>query len=195
MDSIPDRLIKIVCIGDSGTGKTSIVQTFTRKDDVDIDRIEPTVGIDFATKRVTVGSKRIKMTIWDTAGQERFRSLAPSYYRGAEIIIVVYDITDEKTFENIDFWISQVKETVTTEPIMVLIGNKTDLEDERVVERARGEREAKIRRALFIETSARTRERITQPFKMAVKAALKKPSLLVPTVALEKQEEKAWGCC
>lgn len=191
-----DRVIKIVCIGDSNTGKSSIVQTFVSKKQVDIDQIEPTVGIDFATKHAKVGGKRIKMTIWDTAGQERFRSLARSYYRGAEVLVVVYDITNEETFENIDYWIKEAEKGLTTTPIIVIVGNKTDLENKRVVERARGEREAEIRRAIFIETSARTRERITKPFEMAVKAALKKPSVRVKAVALEEPENNYIpGCC
>jgi small GTP-binding protein len=195
----PYRTIKIVCVGDSGTGKSSIVQTFVNKDDVDIDQIETTVGIDFATKHVTVGSKRIKLTIWDTAGQERFRSLARSYYRGAEVLVVVYDITDEKTFENIDYWIKEAEDGLTTTPVIVLVGNKTDLEDERVVDRTRGEREAKIRRAMFIETSARTRKRITQPFKLAVKSALKRTPRTVQRVqriSLEPTpDDYVSGCC
>jgi len=197
MASVADRVIKIVCVGDSGTGKSSIVQTFVHKEDVDIDNLQATVGVDFVNKRVTVGSKRIKMTIWDTAGQERYKSLVRSYYRGAEVLVVVYDITDEKTFENIDFWIKEASDCMNNKPVIVLVGNKTDLEEERVVERNRGERQARIRRAIFVETSARTRECITQPFKLAVKAALKKPSIRKQNISIERStdEKNGWNCC
>lgn len=167
--SIPHRVVKVVCIGDSNTGKSSIVQTFINKN-TNIDRIETTVGVDFATKHLTIRSKKVRLTIWDTAGQERFRSLTYSYYRGAEVLLIVYDVTNRISFDNIQFWLDEAYESIqTTNPILVLVGNKIDLDDERKVDRKEGLAVAKKNQMLFIETSARTHDKIAQPFLKALK--------------------------
>ena len=162
------RVVKIVCIGDSNTGKTSIVKKFNDKN-TDIDRIESTVGVDFTTKLLRVKGKEVKLTIWDTAGQERFRALAPSYYRGAEVLLVVYDVTNRESFDNVSFWLEEAESGLTTDPILVLVGNKIDLEGERLVSRKRALAFAAEREMLFIETSARTHHQIAKPFTAAVK--------------------------
>ena len=100
-----DYLFKIVIIGDSGVGKSNLLSRFV--DDTFSMDSKPTIGVEFATKTLSIDSKSIKNQIWDTAGQERFRTITGAYYKGAHAIIVVYDITRKETFEDIDaFWLS-----------------------------------------------------------------------------------------
>ncbi|KAF9594179.1 hypothetical protein IFM89_028836 [Coptis chinensis] len=121
-----DYSFKILLIGDSSVGKSSLLLSFI-SNSVD-DNLSPTIGVDFKIKLLTVGEKKLKLTIWDTAGQERFRTLTSSYYRGAQGIILVYDVTRRETFTNLsDIWAREV-ELYSTNPdcIKMLVGNKVD---------------------------------------------------------------------
>ncbi len=127
-------LYKVILVGDSGVGKTNIVSRFV--DDSFTDSVRSTIGIDFQVKVIDTGSEKIKLQIWDTAGQERFRSISRSYYKYAYGIIVVFDLTNRKSFENIEKWINDV-ETLSEYDLtyieLLLIGNKADLDDKRQV--------------------------------------------------------------
>ena len=164
--------IKIVIVGDSGTGKTSIVQTYC-KPNTDIDTLTPTVGVDFSSKCIDVNNQEVKLTIWDTAGQERFRSLCASYYRGAHVVIVVYDVTDIESFSNVESWLEEAHtQAIRKGAVFVLVGNKTDLDEERAVSRDQGEFLAQTKHMIFVETSARTHHRIHEPIDLAVQRTL-----------------------
>lgn len=102
-----DHLYKIVLIGDSAVGKSNILSRFT-KNEFNAES-KTTIGVEFATKNVTMDSKKVKLQVWDTAGQERFRSMASAYYRGALGALLVYDITRRNTFENLDKWVKELK--------------------------------------------------------------------------------------
>ncbi|KAL9256666.1 Ras-related protein [Drosera capensis] len=122
-----DFLFKLLMIGDSGVGKSSLLLSFTS--DI-FEDLSPTIGVDFKVKYVNVGGKKLKLAIWDTAGQERFRTLTSSYYRGAQGIIMVYDVTRRETFTNLrEIWAREIDLYSTNQDcIKMLVGNKVDKE-------------------------------------------------------------------
>uniref|UniRef100_A0A0A9WD40 Ras-related protein Rab-43 n=1 Tax=Lygus hesperus TaxID=30085 RepID=A0A0A9WD40_LYGHE len=127
-----DFLFKIVLIGDCGAGKTSVVQRF--KTGNFVERHGNTIGVDFSMKSVTIENKKVKLQIWDTAGQERFRTITQSYYRSANGVIIVYDITKRSSFLNLHRWIEEVRRYTASNVLLILIGNKCDLNSLREVE-------------------------------------------------------------
>ena len=122
--------LKILIIGESGVGKSSLLLRFT--DDQFDAEISATIGVDFKVKVITIDGNKVKLAIWDTAGQERFRTLTPSYYRGGQGAILVYDVTNRESFQKIEDWLNEL-ETYTTnhDMIKMLVGNKCDMEAER----------------------------------------------------------------
>ncbi|TYJ99964.1 ras-related protein RABC2a-like [Cucumis melo var. makuwa] len=147
-------------------------------------------GVDFKIKMVTVGGKRLKLTIWDTAGQERFGTLTSSYYRGAHGIILVYDVTRRETFTNlINIWAKEVELYLTNrECIKILVGNKVDRGSERAVTTEEGMEIAKEHKSLFLECSARTRENVDRCFRELSSKILEVPSLLENGSIVVKQK-------
>jgi len=176
-----DHLFKLLMIGDAGVGKSSMLLRFT--DDSFDDHIQSTIGVDFKVKHLDVMDKRIKLTVWDTAGQERFRTLTSSYYRGAQGVVMVYDVTRRDSFENLEQWL---KEVMLYSPnngegvVKLLVGNKIDLE--RQVPREEAEAWARSQGMLFLEASAKTKTGIKQCFMEVVHKILEDPELLVNTV-------------
>ncbi|KAG5177892.1 Rab18, rab family GTPase [Tribonema minus] len=175
-----DHLFKILLIGDAAVGKSSIMLRFT--DDSFDDKLQSTIGVDFKVKMMEVGDKKIKMTIWDTAGQERFRTLTSSYYRGAQGIMLVYDVERPETFDNLNKWLEEVE---TYHPgrgrdvVKLLVGNKVDCP--RAVPREQAEAWARSKGMLFLEASAKTEVGIRQAFEEVVHKILESPALLANT--------------
>jgi len=136
-----DIQVKLLMIGDSGVGKTCLLLRYAN------DSFSPTfittIGIDFKIKNVSIDGKRVKLQIWDTAGQERFRTITTSYFRGAQGIILVYDVTDRRSFESIRNWVSQIQQHADVHVNKILVGNKCDMLDEKVVSTEEGQRLAK----------------------------------------------------
>ncbi|XP_071690634.1 ras-related protein RABC2a-like [Rutidosis leptorrhynchoides] len=199
-----DLSFKILLIGDSGVGKSSLLVSFISDS---FEEIAPTIGVDFKIKHLTVGAKSVKLTIWDTAGQERFRTLTSSYYRGAQGIILVYDVTRRETFTNLsDIWAKEI-DLYSTNPdcIKMLVGNKVDKDTERFVSREEGIALAQELKCLFLECSARTRENVQQCFEELTLKIMEIPSLLeegstVVKRNILKQKPEAQGaqtngCC
>eukprot|EP00587_Corethron_hystrix_P011054 CAMPEP_0113304146 /NCGR_PEP_ID=MMETSP0010_2-20120614/4274_1 /TAXON_ID=216773 ORGANISM="Corethron hystrix, Strain 308" /NCGR_SAMPLE_ID=MMETSP0010_2 /ASSEMBLY_ACC=CAM_ASM_000155 /LENGTH=212 /DNA_ID=CAMNT_0000158275 /DNA_START=125 /DNA_END=761 /DNA_ORIENTATION=- /assembly_acc=CAM_ASM_000155 len=177
-----DHLFKLLMVGDSGVGKSSILLRFT--DDTFDSHIQSTIGVDFKVKHLeSQRGKRIKMTIWDTAGQERFRTLTSSYYRGAQQgVILVYDVTRRDTFENLRQWVEEVRRYSPqggAGVVKCLVGNKIDLD--RQVPREEAERYAREEGMVFLEASARTKLGIRQCFVEVVEKILDDPNLLANT--------------
>lgn len=172
-----DLSFKILLIGDSGVGKSSLLVSFISNT---VDDLAPTIGVDFKIKQFTVGGKRLKLTIWDTAGQERFRTLTSSYYRGAQGIILVYDVTKRETFTNLsEVWAKEVDLYSTNQDcVKMLVGNKVDKDSERFVSREEGAALAKEHGCLFLECSARTQENVRQCFEELAFKIMDVPSLL-----------------
>ena len=159
---------KIVLLGFTGTGKTSIAIKFGQNT-FSNDTL-PTVGATFLTKYVILENEKIKIRIWDTAGQERYRALIPMYYRGAAAAILVYDITSRTSFDDIQNWISELKINSTGDVYLVLVGNKLDLqESSRTVSFSEGAACASKINAYFVETSAKTGEGIEELFVYVAK--------------------------
>jgi len=148
-----DFLIKLLLIGDSGVGKSCLLLRFC--DDAWTPSFITTIGIDFKIRTIELDGKRIKLQIWDTAGQERFRTITTAYYRGAMGILLVYDVTDERSFNNIRTWHSNIEQHASEGVNKILVGNKCDSEDKRVVTEKAGQELAEELGISFIETSAK----------------------------------------
>ncbi|XP_033888165.3 EF-hand calcium-binding domain-containing protein 4B-like [Acipenser ruthenus] len=148
----PDRLFKVVLVGNSSVGKTSLLRRFC--DDCFYPGTSATVGIDYSVKTVTVDNSQVALQMWDTAGQERYRSITKQFFRKADGVIVMYDITSELTFTSVRQWLTSVQEGAGDDIPIMLVGNKTDKESEREVQFKSGQRLAKDLDLLFYECSA-----------------------------------------
>lgn len=178
-----DHLFKVLIIGDSGVGKSCLMFRFT--DDTFDEKQLATIGVDFKVKFMREQGKRLKLAVWDTAGQERFRTLTSSYYRGAQGIVLVYDVTSEETFRNIRQWLAEVAQHSTHESaIKMLVANKVDLAEDRVISREQGEDFAIEHSMLYIETNAKTKHQVNQAFNELVLKIIETPELLEGTAPL-----------
>lgn len=161
MKSTYNYLFKILLIGNSGVGKSCIMTRFVDNDFSD--EFNSTIGVDFKIKTLIVDNKLVKLQIWDTAGQERFKTITSSYYRGAHGIIIVYDITDRKSFSDIINWIAEIKRYSGNNAIIMIVGNKSDMK-ERVISYEEGQDLAYAHDCEFYEVSAKTNSHITEMF-------------------------------
>jgi len=161
---MPRSKYKLVFVGDSSVGKTSIISRFMY-DHFDTN-YDATIGIDFLAKTHTVGDKTVRLQLWDTAGQERFRSLIPSYIRDSSVAVVVYAIDHRDSFCAVEKWIDEVRKERENEVMIVLVGNKNDLDANRRVSFREGEIKAQDLSALFIETSAKTSKNVAELFDL-----------------------------
>ncbi|KAI8329908.1 rab protein 6 [Blakeslea trispora] len=149
----PLKKFKLVFLGEQSVGKTSLITRFMY--DTFDNTYQATIGIDFLSKTMYLDDRTIRLQLWDTAGQERFRSLIPSYIRDSSVCVVVYDITSRNSFSNTSKWIDDVRAERGLDVIIVLVGNKTDLNERRQVTVDEGEKKAKEYNIMFIETSAK----------------------------------------
>lgn len=147
-----DYLFKVVLIGDSGVGKSNLLSRFIRNE-FDLKSLT-TIGVEFAQRNLEFSGKVVKAQIWDTAGQERYRAITKAYYRGANGALLVYDITKPITYENVEHWLTELREHAKTDIHIMLVGNKSDLEHLRIVTTDEGKKFAEENTLSFIETSA-----------------------------------------
>uniref|UniRef100_H2Z2R3 Ras-related protein Rab-3 n=1 Tax=Ciona savignyi TaxID=51511 RepID=H2Z2R3_CIOSA len=161
-----DYMFKLLIIGNSSVGKTSFL--FRYADDSFTSAFVSTVGIDFKVKTVFRHDKRVKLQIWDTAGQERYRTITTAYYRGAMGFILMYDITNEESFNSVQDWSTQIKTYSWDNAQVTLVGNKCDMEDERVISTERGKQLADQLGFEFFETSAKDNVNVKQVFERLV---------------------------
>lgn len=191
-----DMQIKLLMIGDSGVGKTCLLLRYAN------DSFSPTfittIGIDFKIKNIELDGKRIKLQIWDTAGQERFRTITTSYFRGAQGILLVYDVTDRGSFNSIRNWVGQIQQHADVHVNKILIGNKCDIEEQRVVSFEEGKTLAKEYGIQFFETSAKNDMNVETGFQTVAREV--KDRLLLdpvprpgPTSFPQKQAKR--NCC
>ena len=157
-----DFLFKMILIGDSSVGKSNILLKYLKGEFDQNSRA--TVGVEFGTKSIALNGKRIKIQIWDTAGQERYKSITSAYYKGAKGALIVYDITKRVTFDNIDKWITDLKTNGDENITIILIGNKSDLEDEREVSTEEGVKKSQACKIAFLETSALNGQNVNKAF-------------------------------
>ncbi|XP_075753760.1 ras-related protein Rab-8B isoform X2 [Pelodiscus sinensis] len=157
-----DYLFKLLLIGDSGVGKTCLLFRFS--EDAFNTTFISTIGIDFKIRTIELDGKKIKLQIWDTAGQERFRTITTAYYRGAMGIMLVYDITNEKSFDNIKNWIRNIEEHASSDVERMILGNKCDMNEKRQVSKEKGEKLAIDYGIKFLETSAKSSINVEEAF-------------------------------
>lgn len=154
---------KVVLLGNSGVGKTSISHQYVRNDFIPLK--EPTIGAAFLTKKHIINNVEFTLEIWDTAGQERYRSLTPMYYRGAHFAIIVYDITNSRSLNEAKRWVKEIKEIHNAKCIIILVGNKCDLVNKRQIKKDYVENYCKEQNILFIEVSAKSGNNVNKLFE------------------------------
>ncbi|KAI8376764.1 rab protein 6 [Choanephora cucurbitarum] len=164
----PLRKYKLVFLGEQSVGKTSLITRFMY--DTFDSTYQATIGIDFLSKTMYLEDKTVRLQLWDTAGQERFRSLIPSYIRDSSVAVIVYDISSKDSFLNTTKWIDDVRAERGNEAIVVLVGNKTDLNEKREVTTEEGEKKAKELNVMFIETSAKAGHNVKTLFRRIAQA-------------------------
>jgi Ras-related protein Rab-8A len=198
-----DYLFKLLLIGDSGVGKTCVLFRFS--DDAFNSTFISTIGIDFKIRTIELDDKKIKLQIWDTAGQERFRTITTAYYRGAMGILLLYDVTNEKSFDNIKTWIHNIEQHASEDVEKMILGNKCDMEDKRVISKEQGQKLAQEHGVPFMETSAKSNINVEEAFTAIARAIKKKmdgkvgpssgskpePSVVINT----KPDDNSKKCC
>ena len=159
-----EYIFKIILIGNSGVGKSSILQRYIQK--VFQESFASTIGVDFFMKSINIGDKSIKLQLWDTAGTEKFRSITTGYYRGADAAFVVFDLSSKSSFKNLNEWIESYYKysNPDVEKNVILIGNKSDLIDKREVSKEEIEKFIKDNNINYFETSAKDGKNIDECF-------------------------------
>lgn len=197
--------VKILIIGDSTCGKTSLLRQFVNQ------RFDPaqdmTIGVDLGFRTITVGERCVKLQIWDTSGQDIFSSITRVYYRGVHVILLVYDLTNERSYHHVKKWLDHIQSVWRDDyqPIIMLVGNKMDIGCHRVISQKEAEAFAKRNELLFAETSAKSGEGVEDVFLIPVSTFLKThPSLVMEDIGLVDLETpdpniltltSGSGCC
>ena len=187
---------KILILGDPAVGKSCFLARYVENTFENI--YMSTAGMDYKYKDVELGDgKLIKLQIWDTAGQERYRTLTTNLYKGAVGIVLIYDITNKKTFDNVRSWITSIEEETSKKIILILVGNKADLKDERKVQKEEGEDIAKEFNLPFFESSAQSGLNVKSVFETLAKLIVEKKAQSVnqgeKLTNIKKVEKKK--CC
>ncbi|KAG8368887.1 hypothetical protein BUALT_Bualt15G0093300 [Buddleja alternifolia] len=178
MNNEYDYLFKLLLIGDSSVGKSCLLLRFA--DDSYVDSYISTIGVDFKIRTVELDGKTTKLQIWDTAGQERFRTITSSYYRGAHGIIIVYDVTEMESFNNVKQWLNEIDRYANDSVCKLLVGNKCDLVESKVVDTQTAKAFADELGIPFLETSAKDSINVEQAF-LTMAAEIKKKMGNQPT--------------
>ena len=177
-------IFKMILIGDSGVGKTNILNRYVN--DTFSETTKSTVGVELGTKVEEYNNTKIKVQIWDTAGQERYKSITKTYYKGAKGAFIVYDITNKDTFKNVDKWIQDLREFGEDDAAILIVGNKSDLEEKREVTAEEVKKKAEIYKMAYCETSALKSKNIDYAFQTLIK-------LVAEKMEKNKNEENKYG--
>eukprot|EP01102_Stenamoeba_stenopodia_P006335 TRINITY_DN1738_c0_g2_i1.p2 TRINITY_DN1738_c0_g2~~TRINITY_DN1738_c0_g2_i1.p2 ORF type:complete len:251 (-),score=62.28 TRINITY_DN1738_c0_g2_i1:921-1673(-) len=207
MDEKKPLVVKLMLVGDSGVGKTSLLMRWSEGGFNP--KFMSTIGIDFRQKYLKIDNRNLKVQVWDTAGQERFRVIAKAYYRGSMGLLMVFDVTDRRSFDNVSGWIKSVQDTVMfldKKLQIVLVGNKVDLKEKRVVTEQEAKDLAAKFGAQYLETSAKSDEGVSQIFDALLKEVVKEffPSVITvtpkgitytPVVLKDEHQSTTTNCC
>ena len=167
-----EMMFKVVLVGDSFVGKTNIMSKYLKNEFHEDSKA--TVGVEFGSRQFNIEGHVIKAQIWDTAGQERYKAITSAYYKGAKGAFIVYDITRKESFDNVTKWAEQLKSTADKNLTIIIVGNKTDLEDQRQVTSEEGQNKANELESAFIETSALSGSNLDKGFEMMINEVYKK---------------------
>jgi len=159
--------LKMLLVGDSGVGKSCLLLRFS--DGTFTHSFMPTIGIDFKVRTIAIDGKDIKLQLWDTAGQERFRTITAAYYRGGHGVVLVYDVTDQNSFNHVKTWMKSIETHASQGVNKILVGNKADMNDKRVVSTEQGKELAERYGIEFYETSAKTGLNVEEMFMLLAK--------------------------
>lgn len=205
---VRDFILKILTIGDSGVGKTSIVLRYTvfyKQDNHFSHNFLSTIGVECKSKIILAGEKRVRVQLWDTAGQERFRTITSNFYRGAHGVMIVFDVTDRNSFEMVSGWINEISNNCSEQTFNVIVANKSDMKNHRVVSEQEGRKLAEEYQLYYFETSAKTGEGVNDMLDFVTAKILanieitptyldkSKESFLVARNHEEKKQKKK--CC
>ena len=185
-DNDYEFIFKVLLLGNINVGKSALVIRFV--DDIWNDNFVPINGVDFRLKKLEIDKKRIKMQIWDNQGQERFKTVLPHYYRGVHGILLVYDVTEKDSFNNLNFWLMEIEKNANKNVLKVLIGNKTDLEDKRVISYNQGKEFADMHGLKFVETSVKKNKNVREAFEILGREIM--AANLDKTIDKQKQNKK-----
>ena len=203
-----DKTCRLLIIGDSSVGKTSLITRYTNG--TFKEEYLATVGLDYNSKDEVFNNETIHIKLWDTAGQERFKSLTQNYFRNAEGVLLVYDVTKTESFDNLRDWISSIKKNMETKNIflpLIIVGNKVDMEDSREISKEDAENFAKENNYKYFETSAKTGEGVDEAIRELVTLVLNqngeideqkieaRKSVQIKNDINDSSEEKKKGCC
>ncbi|EMD35924.1 hypothetical protein CERSUDRAFT_53067 [Gelatoporia subvermispora B] len=172
--------VKLLLIGNSSVGKSSLLLRFSDEQWLPEDESSATIGVDFRVHKMEVNGKKVKLSIWDTAGQERFRTITSSYYRGAQGIILVYDVANRESFDALPRWYSELETYVSSSVVKIIVGNKVDKEFSRQVSYSEGQQFAQRMGSLFVEASAKTSVGVREAFQEVVEKIIDTPELWAP---------------
>ncbi len=166
-----DYIFKCIIVGSSGVGKSSIILQYLDKKFIPSHKL--TIGVEFGSKLISIGDDIVRLQIWDTAGQENFRSITRAYYRAAAIVILVFDISNRDSFAALDTWYEDIQ-NMTYNPVIVLVGNKSDLDYKREISTQEAQSYANNNGMLYFEVSAANSKNVNEIFTISVTQVLKK---------------------
>ena len=196
---------KIIIIGSSATGKTSLLYQFNEGKFYDV--LPQTLGVEFTNKMFSIGDKNVKVQLWDTAGQERFRAVTRTYYRGASGVLLVYDVCSRESFNSLDDWLNDARNFTHSNAVILLLANKIDRESDREITTEQGSEYAKRNDLLYMEASAKTGNNVAKAFEKIAEEIQKRmdegkldmnlptPSKAVFSTDNKKEGEDGGGKC
>jgi len=193
IDKEPVTNCKLIIIGNSSVGKSSLLLRFADSQWLPEDETNATIGVDFRVCKMDIKGRKIKLSIWDTAGQERFRTITSSYYRGAQGIILVYDVSNRESFDTLPKWFTELEAHVSGSVVKVLIANKMDKEYSRQVSEEEGRNFAEKMGTKFLETSAKTSAGVSEAFREVVEQILDTPDLWSSSSKTSRSPAKVAG--
>ena len=189
---------KFIIIGASGVGKTAILKRLV--EDTFTEESQSTIGVEFDSTVLVIDGKKVKLQIWDTAGQERFRSISKAYYRNAVGVILVFDLTERKTFDELSNWLNDIHTLCDPNCVIQLIGNKSDLSDSRAVSLSEADAFAQRNQMHYLETSAKSGASISEAFTQCATQIMSKglkasSGSFDKTPLIPDTQTKSKGCC